>query len=391
MNASPRLRDTRGMTLPELMVAMVISLLVLGTGLAFFNAQARALRAGTGQFVLTQNYRVALSTLASQVRTAGTNLAPGQPYLVYAGSDAIAINADYVSRDPHDLFAASADTSAPVGESEALVAGERISIPGSSFSYPDTTYRVGDANSGAETMVFWFESDTSTARGDDFVLYRKVNTGPPAVVARNLLRTPGKAFFEYLYLADHDDQPQTVEVFPAREMAHSAPVHGRTQGARPDSGAVADIDRIRAVRVNLTATDGQTGTAERRRQVSRLILLPNAGVTRLESCGETPQLGSTFTATSTPPGAPSPAVTLHWGPAADESGGEKDVLRYIVWKRAAGAPDWGPPFVSVSAGLTDYVYVDDQVDRGSTYEYAVAAQDCTPSQSPRILSSVRVQ
>jgi hypothetical protein len=247
-------------------------------------------------------------------------------------------------------------------------------------------------NSTAETLMFYFTADTTTPRGDDFVLFRKVNNGSPAVVARNILQTPGRPFFEYLYLAEHDTSAQTVEVFSNVELVHSAPIHGRLDGARADTGRAGGwIDLVRGVRVNLTTTDGTTGTAERRRSVTRVIMLPNAGVTRLETCGEVPQFGATFTAVPTLSGAPLPTVTLQWTPAVDESRGEKDVMRYIVWKRAALATDWGPPFASVAAGVASYTYVDDQVEHGKKYEYAIAAQDCTPSLSSlSILSNVVV-
>jgi hypothetical protein len=265
-----------------------------------------------------------------------------------------------------------------------------MAIPTAAFSYPDTSYLQGGVNSGAETMVFYFAPDTTTARADDYALFRKVNDGAPAVVARNLMRTPGRPFFEYLYLMDHDTSAATVEVWSNVVVAHTAAVHGRPDGARPDTGAAALIDRIRGVRVNLTATDGTTGAGERRRSVSRTVLLANAGVTRLESCGEVPTFGGSFGAAPSAAGAATPTVTLSWGPAVDESGGEKDVLRYIVWKRPAGGGDWGPPFMSIPAGLPGYAYVDDQVQHGQTYDYAISAQDCTPSQSAQILATVRV-
>lgn len=386
MRTLPPIRDQRGMTLAELLVSMVIAGLVLSVGLAFFNTQARALKVGTGQFVLTQNYRVALSTLATQVRTAGTNIVPGQPFIVYAGPDAVAFNADFVTRDRNDIFSASIDTAAPVAETEALTRANRITIPATSFGYPDTSYTRGAFNSGAETMTFFFAADTSTTRTDDFALYRQVNAGTPAVVARNLLRTAGRPFFEYLYVLEQDTAPAIVSVYSNRQLTHSAPVHGRLDGARPDTGAVAEIDRIRGVRVNVTATDGTTGATERKRSVSRVILLPNAGVTRLESCGEVPQLGTGFTATPSVLFAP-PSVTLRWNAATDEAGGEKDVMRYIVWKRVNGATEWGPPFVSIPSGLASYVYVDDQVVSGTSYQYAIAAQDCTPSESSQALAT----
>lgn len=375
------------MTLAELLVSMVIAGLVLSVGLAFFNTQARALRVGTGQFVLTQNYRIALSTLATQVRTAGTNVVPGQPFLVYAGPDAVAFNADFVSRDRNDIFSASIDTAAPVAESEALKRTTRITIPLTSFGYPDTSYATGASNSRAETMIFFFAADTTTTRADDFALFRQVNGGTPAVVARNLLRTQGRPFFEYLYVLEQDTAPAIVNVFSNRELSHTAPIHGRLDGSRPDTGAVAEIDRIRGVRVNVTATDGTVGSTERKRSVSRVILLPNAGVTRLESCGEVPQFGTSFSATPSAFGVVPPTITLRWAAATDEAGGEKDVMRYIVWKRVTGATEWGPAFVSIPSGLTNYTYVDDQVVSGTSYQYAIAAQDCTPSESSQTLAT----
>ncbi|HEX9936079.1 MAG TPA: prepilin-type N-terminal cleavage/methylation domain-containing protein [Longimicrobium sp.] len=386
MNAAARLRDTRGMTLVELMVSTLIVMVVMGAALGFFHAQGRALRAGTGQFALTQNYRLALGTLASQVRAAGSNTAPGQPFLVYAGPNAVAFNADFVSRDPNELFAVSVDTAAALGEVEALRSVDRFTLPATTFAYPDTSYRMGAVNSGAETLVFFFTPDTTTARGDDFVLMRQVNRGAPAVVARNLLRTPGTPFLEYLYPRDNVGTPQTIERFTGVELTHSAPVHGRRDGAAPDTGAAARIDLVRGVRVNLTATDGGTGSRERRRSVSRTILLPNAGVAALESCGEAPQMGASLSATSSSPGFP-PQVTLAWNAATDERAGEQDVLRYVIWKRVQGAADWGPPYVSVPSGNPSYVYVDTQVQPARTYDYAIAAQDCTPSMSTQSFTS----
>ncbi|HET7229407.1 MAG TPA: hypothetical protein VFJ16_05360 [Longimicrobium sp.] len=386
MNTAARLRDTRGMTLVELVVATLIVMVVLTVSLGFFHMQARSLRAGTGQFALTQNYRLALGTLASQVRAAGTNTAPGQPFLVYAGPDAVAFNADFVSRDPNEPFAVSVDTAAAVGEVEALARGDRFTLPVTSFAYPDTSYRMGPVNSGAETLSFFFTPDTTTPRADDFVLMRQVNRGAPAVVARNLLRTPGVPFLEYLYPQDRPGATQAIERYSNVVLAHSAPVHGKRDGASPDTGAAARIDLVRGVRVNLTATDGVVGPRERRRAVTRTILLANAGVAALESCGEAPQLGSILRATPSAPGVP-PQVTLAWNAATDERAGEQDVLRYVIWKRAQGSAQWGPPFVSLPSGNASYTYVDTQVESARAYDYAIAAQDCTPSMSLQSLTS----
>jgi prepilin-type N-terminal cleavage/methylation domain-containing protein len=382
MKTPTRLRDTRGMTLIELLVATLIVLVVLTISLGFFSSQAQSLKAGTGQFALTQNYRLALGTLASQVRAAGTDISSGQPFLVYAGPDVVAFNADFVSDDPNNPFAMSVDTAAPLAEIEAMRVGDAITLPGTTFTYPLASYQTGPANSGAETMIFFFTPDTTTPRADDFALFRQVNRGTPSVIARNLLRTPGAPFFEYLYPQEHPTTSTTIESWSNVVLTHGIPMHG----AATDTGAAARIDRVRAVRVNLTATDGTTGARERRRAVNRTILLPNAGVAMLESCGETPQLGSGLLATPSPAGQP-PQVTLGWTAAVDERAGEQDVLRYVIWKRPRLAPTWGPPYVSIPAGLANYTYVDTQVQAGQAYDYALAAQDCTPSVSTQSTTS----
>ena len=381
MNLRATLRDRRGMTLIELLVATAISIVVLTVALGFFNSQSQSLRAGTNQFALTQNYRLALGTLASQLRATGSNLAAGQPFLLFAGPDAVAFNADWVTDDPNNPFAVSVDTTAPAAELEALTAADRFTLPGTTLSYPLTTYTTKGVNSGAETLIFYFAADTTTPRTDDFALYRQVNRGNPAVVARNILRTPGVAFFEYLYPFTAANGTISVQTYSGAALAHTAATHGS------EADAKALIDEIRGVRVNVTATDGTTGARERRRSVSRTILLPNAGVAPLESCGEAPQLGGSLSATPSASGAP-PQVTLRWNAATDENAGEKDVLRYIIWRRPASATTWGPPELSISAGLTTYSYVDTQVQSGGSYVYALAAQDCTPLISTQSLVSV---
>jgi len=380
MNAQNRLRDTRGMTLIELLVATVMALTVLTISLAFFNSQAQSLKAGTGQFVLTQNYRLALGTLASQVRALGSNLAAGQPYLVYAGPDVLVFNADVVTDDPNNPFAVSVDTAAPRSEIEALQLADKFTLPGTSFAYPSTSYNTKGINSGAETFIFQFAPDTSTARSDDYFLLRQVNRGAPAVVARNILRTPGQPFFEYLYPQTAANGTISIQKYSNVILTHAAATHG----SQPDLNAA--IDSVRGVRVNLTATDGTVGARERTRAVSRTILLPNAGVAPLESCGETPQLGTALSATPSAAGLP-PEVALRWNASTDETAGEKDVLRYVIWKRKAGDP-WGPPELSIPAGVATYSYVDTQVSSGQSYDYALAAQDCTPLISTQSTVSV---
>jgi type II secretory pathway pseudopilin PulG len=368
------------MTLGEVLVSLLIASILITAAVRFFNDQSRMFANGTSALSVVQNYRFALSTLSRDLRTAGAGTAPDQPFLVYAGTDVVAFNADYLSRDPNDLFSVYVEEEAPAAAISALGRNTRISIPLTGFNYPDTTYRQRGTNGGAETLIFYFSPDPATSRADDFVLMRQANGTAPAVVARGLLRTPGRPFFEYLWIVDDPAQGSVVRTVPAGlvPLAHTVPIHGAPLD-RPDSLGM--IDRIRGVRVSLTATDGATGARELRRSATRVIRLANAGAASLQSCGEPPVSGAAMSATPFISADGSPMVRLRWSAGPDDSGGERDVLRYVIWRRLSGAGDWGDPYVSVSSGLGVYEYTDEAVAFGARYDYAVASQDCTPSLS----------
>jgi hypothetical protein len=79
-------------------------------------------------------------------------------------------------------------------------------------------------------------------------------------------------------------------------------------------------------------------------------------------------------------------MLLAWPPAIDEAGGEGDVVRYVLWKRDLGLSDWGDPFLAIPAGAPTYTYEDAAVESGAAYQYALTAQDCTPTLSARVTS-----
>ena len=369
-----------GMTFVELVTAMLIASLVAIAAMTFFRGQADALTRGTAKMTVVQNYRFALSTLTRDIRTTGAGALPSQPALVYAGEEVIAFNADYVGDDATDDFAVYIDPSATAGETQALRRADRFTLPRTSFAYPDTSFYEQGTNSGAETIIFYFAPDATTPRADDFVLMRQVNRAAPAVVSRNLLRPPGgKPFFEYLYVAEQAQGPSQVQAVPRGQLplAHRVKAHGLPA----DTGAAAAVDRIRGVRITLTATNGETGGKEQRRTATRTVNLANAGVAVLQTCGEPPVSGIALGAW----GAVLPdgrrGVVLQWSQAADERAGEQDVLRYVLWRKRPWVADWGDPYVSISSGQPSYMYVDEAVQTGDVFDYAIAAQDCSPSLS----------
>lgn len=375
----------RGMTLVEMLVALVVFGILITGALSLLEGQVRAFTLGTDRMTVLQNVRFAANVLEKDLRTVGSGVPGNQPFIMHAGRDVFAFNADYTSNVANDVWTVYRDTTADTLMVSALTPARRLRIPGTSTWYPDTAYVVSGTNSPAETIVFYFEADTTTGRDDDYVLYRQVNDTWPEVVSRNLVRMADEPFFTYLRLASPTGAAPRLDTIPASDLplVHGVPVHLSAQ----DTGAVAVVDSIRAVRIRFTATNGVTGPQERRSPMSRLIRLPNAGLAVLQTCGGPPILGSSLGAEAIEIAATNQsAVELTWDPATDETAGEQDVIRYVLWRRQGLAPDWGDPIISLPAGQPSYTYLDTKVVSGESYTYAVAVQDCTPSLSDLAIS-----
>jgi hypothetical protein len=155
-----------------------------------------------------------------------------------------------------------------------------------------------------------------------------------------------------------------------------------SRGVTPDTGTAvtARIDQVRGVEVTYEATTPANGV---RNVVRYTVPMPNSAVARQSrACGRTPITpGATLATWRTD----SNAVMLSWAPATDDGSGEKDAVRYVLWRRLSGATTWGDPLstVSVIGGTSTYYYKDRGVDKGSSkqYQYALAVQDCTPNLS----------
>ncbi|HSB54217.1 MAG TPA: hypothetical protein VLD58_07660, partial [Gemmatimonadales bacterium] len=139
--------------------------------------------------------------------------------------------------------------------------------------------------------------------------------------------------------------------------------------------------------VAFTVTNGLTGTDLRSRSITFMVPLPNLAVKKVTSCGDAPILGTSLNAnwvinTSTTP--PDTTMVLTWSRAVDDAGGESDVRAYIIWRRLTGASTWPDPIATVAAGPTSPSFADEAVHPGTSYQYALAAQDCTPSLSAMV-------
>ncbi len=376
----PSHEDRRGMTLIELLIVVIVFGVVVSGALAFMATQNSAFTDGSNRLGALRNLRYAVGTLETDLTTAGTNVPQGQPPVVYAGDDVFAFTADYTSNVRTDVSAVYVDPSAPDG----MVAAPRaaVTIPNASWSWPDTVYEVGGINSPAELIVFWFELDPTTDRSDDYRLYRSVNGSTPDLVARSLLKDENKPFFQYNRKTFDNTGASFLTPIPDSliPLKHEVKIHS----SAADTGRFAVIDSIKTVRINVASynlREADTGGAPEA-TLNRLVDLPNTGFGVLLTCGDEPILGVGITTTFELQPDGEPALRLNWNAATDEASGEGDVIRYVIWKRVNGAA-WADPFLSIPAGESAYTFLDTAVESGDQVQYGLAAQDCTPSLSPR--------
>lgn len=384
----------RGFTLAELMIAMAVFGVVIAAAVGFLVAQTKSFRVLADRANAVQNGRFGRDVLRQEIRTAGTNVTEEQPGAVYANDSVFAFNADlttnradsvrYTGAVYVDLFATDAEVT-------ALTQARAITIRGSNpaFFYPLQNYSQNASvfiNSDAELISYRFTADTSAGATGTFALYRQVNDKAPELVVSGLSRSSGKPFFRYWYdPSKYGVANPVIDTVPRSWLPLSKPVAKR--GVTPDTGiaASARIDALRAVEVTYEVTPVR-GTAHE--VVRYMIPMPNlANARQSRACGRPPL---TPTTPSVQWRADSGAVMVTWSKATDDGAGERDAIRYVLWRQLNGASTWGDPINTVGvAGGGSYAYKDASValNSGKTYRYAVAVQDCTPNLSGLALSS----
>lgn len=368
----------RGMTLIEMIMALVIFSLVMAGALGMLRAESASFALGSDRTAMNQNGRFALNEMEKDLRTSGTSAPDVQPQIIYIADQVMAFNANYTTSTPDDVEAVYYNPDAPASAVMAMRTTAKLTIPFTSIQYPDSNYSIGATNSSAETIIFYFVQDSSTPRADDYSLYRTVNTLTPELVSTNILKTTGLPFFQYFKITTTAGTlSQTIgQITSGLPWRHTVPVHLGIN----DTGAVARIDSIRAVRVNFTVSNGKAGTAERLRTLSRLIRLPNVGLVNTKSCGDAPIFVATPSALNAfAADGITRVVTIRFVASVDENGGERDVERYVIWRKRSTETEWGDPYVTLPGGAGPYIYTDYGITSGAAYSYAVAAQDCTPT------------
>jgi prepilin-type N-terminal cleavage/methylation domain-containing protein len=382
-----------GFTLVELLLAMVILSMVMGAIVSLLRSQTRTFQLSGQKMELSQNMRYAVGTIDRSLRTTGAGVANQQPMFIYGGNDIVAFNSNYTHVN-QDRCAVNINPDAPVGSYEIMPLASAYVFPNTAFTYPSMTYT--SATCQAETILFYFRPDSSTGEPNDFVLMEKVNAMPAELVAKNLFAYPGRPFFEYFV------HPLSLIVPPAARdslvlagtagsgivlpIRHSVAIHGSPADSALDPSNSYLADSVKAVRINIRVSNGLTGVDQRLRDISTVVGLPNNGLVQLKDCGTAPLLNGVLTATPNAAGNP-PSVTLQWPASFDEVAGETDINQYNIYRRLLGDPAFGSALLTIPAGQPPpYVFADNGVAAGTDYVYAVGAQDCTPSESARLIS-----
>jgi prepilin-type N-terminal cleavage/methylation domain-containing protein len=366
------IRSRKGFSLVELMIAIVVMAVVLAGTMNFFMGQSRTFRKATTDMVLLQNARFATDLLSQHFRSVGSNMTVGQPAVVYVDQNTFAFNADYATKVQGDINSTYYEPNAPIEETRTLLQAAAVPILNTSFMYPGGDYLdPSGAPSPAETITFSFAPDTETTRTDDFVLLRRVNASPPEVIVRNVLPDSTYPFFRYMYLKTDGSGNQSIDTI----ATSSLPMNYF------DAAGIVGKDLLRGVIVSFNVTNGLADTAQRTRPVSVIASLPNVGMRELQTCGGKPlPVASSSAAAGATPGT----VTVTWTASPDESGGERDVMRYNIMRRAGADPVWQTIASVPAGGASPYTYVDGSLNNTVIYWYSVSAQDCTPASSPAL-------
>lgn len=374
-------RGAGGFTITELVVAVTLVALVFAVAIPFFHAQARAVAVHGGRFDAQLNARFGLTTIERDLRAAGIGVVDAQPLLVEAAPLAVTFNADLVVRDSVDGSAVYYDPDTPASAAAGMTKLATVRLPATSAFYPDCTFVQTGAPSvrtRAETISYYATRDNASGRSDQYILFRRVNADTAEVVARGIVVPTGGSIFRYFKT---DSIGRLVEVpRDSLPMRHFAPMHGATS----DVGRSALTDSVRVVAVQLVGRfrDRRSGrdVVDTARTSVRLV---NAGLLNRATCGEPPILGSGAFVVWAEESSPGVWVTrLSWARATDEAGGERDVERYSIYRRTTAETQFGEPYLSVAAGESIYSFIDTRVEAGTSYVYAISAQDCTPSNSP---------
>lgn len=357
------MRDRRGFSLIEILVAMTLTLAVFAITLPFVRSQSRALGSNAGRMDAEQVARYAQRAVDRELRLVQAD--PGQPRLVMAGPMAIAFNANVLAPDSTDTEALEVEAGAPAALAESWATASATTLPLVARSYPAFNYyRPSGQASRNETVMYFLRPDTVSGRSDVYVLYRRVNARDSVQVARGIHVPDDSAFFSY-YVPSGDTL--------SRIAASRLPLYW-------DSTAIGDIRAV-GLRVGgffRNRLEGQDVI----RTVQWRTVLP-AVTTDSPRCGSVPS-DPRAVAVNRQTGSDGFHVRVTWNRSPDDGPGrgDADVTHYIVGTRVdtTGA-QWQDLAAMPSSGASNYRYEHYLPSLTGNVKYGVQAVDCGGNRS----------
>ena len=228
----------------------------------------------------------------------------------------------------------------------------------------------------AETISYWASIDSTAGASDHYVVFRRVNDGPVTVVARGIKVPAGQAMFQYKRVKANGSIDSVATA--------SLPIYWNSASGLADSIRTVTM----SVRGVFKGYDLQNKSKTWERNVSTQTNMPNVGLAQRNSCGDLPLNPGTPTATLVFVAGILDHVSVSFAKSNDETSGEKDVERYAIFRREVGNP-WDEPVAVVGKSGGPYTFDDFDLQPGLSFEYGVAAQDCSPANST-ILGSAAV-
>ncbi len=385
VTGATRVRGRRAFTLPEMLIATVLMLLVFAMAVPFMRVQTWQIGASAGRLDALQNARFSQNAIDRELRIAGVGTTPNQPMLVEAGPMAVTFNADLETSDSTDPDAIYYDPYVDTLSMGALPTTRSITLPRSTTTYPLANYQSAPGVMGnAETVSYWLSLDSTSKLANVYVLWRRANDQPATAVSTGLYVAPGKAFFQYFKV------DQTTGALDSIPYATLPLIHSVAQHATPaDTGAASLIDSLRAVTITAAGVydDPQLGAIYR--TVATTTKLLNVGLlNNSRVCGPAP-LPIPAAPVATVYGTTPDSVTVTWSASPDQNGGLKSVQRYLIYRLPNGGTMQTDPADDLAAGSTTYEWKepDFATMTAGAWQYVIIAQDCTPTNSTTMTSN----
>lgn len=372
-------RARAGYTLAELLMALTLTVMIFGAAVPFFRVQTRSVQTDLGRTDALQTARFAQNTMDRELRNIGigvtraiasSGIMRDQPKIIQAAEFAVTFNTDLVTRDTGDVSAVHYDPNVDSLLASVLPLSRAITLPRSSIQYPDYTYLKRDlTKSGAETISYWASVDSTASATDEYVLFRRVNDGPIGVVATGIRIPAGQSLFRYTRVRANSQ----LDSIPSASL----PLYWTSASGLADS--------VRSVQINLQGIfkdrNLQNQAVNVIRSVTAQTSLMNMGLSGKGTCGDIPLSSSAPIAVPILDAVTGAVIGVRIGFLAsiDEATGEKDVERYVIYRRTAGGT-YTEPLANVGKGGGPYVFDDFDVFP-EVREYGVAAQDCSPANS----------